>query len=286
MQPERGRALPSARADVFSYSSISGDHAPVQDATVAFALDGGVDLPAGDDTLGDAEGARGHAFADDSDKATDFGSAFHRVAQAAACIWEPGGALTCPPKERCVAIAHACGLSSERFDRLTAACDRWFSSNLAARASACARLRAEVPFMLRMGEEASEGYLEGEIDLLAETDEPGVLGAPAGSALVIDYKTGGSADEAAEQLREKHLLQATCYAAAVLSQGYDQVECVFVRVEQASEVDAAQPQQLSYRFAARDFAEIMSAIADARARALCPEPAGAHAGHTGKARQS
>ena len=286
VQSERGRALPSARADVFSYSSISGDHAPVQDATVAFALDGGVDLPAGDDTLGDAEGARGHAFADDSDKATDFGSAFHRVAQAAACIWEPGGALTCPPKERCVAIAHACGLSSESFDRLTAACDRWFSSDLAARASACARLRAEVPFMLRMGEEASEGYLEGEIDLLAETDEPGVLGAPAGSALVIDYKTGGSADEAAEQLREKHLLQATCYAAAVLSQGYDQVECVFVRVEQASEVDAAQPQQLSYRFAARDFAEIMSAVADVRARALCSEPAGAHAGHTGKARQS
>ena len=55
----------------------------------------------------------------------------------------------------------------------------------------------------------------------------------AGSvALVVDYKTGGSPAETAEQLHEKHLLQATCYAYAVLMEGYAQVECVFVRVEQ------------------------------------------------------
>lgn len=139
--------------------------------------------------------------------------------------------------------------------------------------------------MLRMGEGLSEGYLEGEIDLLAETDEPGLPGAPAGSALIIDYKTGGSAGETAEQLREKHLLQATCYAAAVLNQGYEQVECVFVRVEQASASDGSQPQQLAYRFAARDLSDIMGAIADARAQALCSESDCAHVGRTGKARE-
>ena len=285
-QTERGRLLPSARADVFSYSSISGDHAPVQDATAAFVLDGGVDSLADGDALCDVEGACGPAFADDSDKATDFGSAFHRVAQAAACAWRPGEALACPSKERCAAIARACGLSPESFDRLMAACGRWFSSDLAVRASACARLRAEVPFMLRMGGEPSEGYLEGEIDLLAETDEPGLPGAPAGAALVIDYKTGGSAGETAEQLREKHLLQATCYAAAVLNQGYEQVECVFVRVEQASASDGSQPQQLAYRFAARDLSDIMGVIADARAQALCSESDCVHVGRTGKAREA
>ncbi len=284
---ERGRALPSVRAGVFSYTSISGDHAPVQDATCAFALDEGISSLAGDDAASDAEEAGGRAFTDDADKATDFGSAFHRVAQAAACLWEPGQSLACPPKDRCSAIARACGLSPAHTERLLAACERWFGSDLAARASACARLRAEVPFLLRMGGEGfGATYLEGEIDLLAETDKPGVPSAPAGSALVIDYKTGGSADETAEQLREKHLLQATCYAAAVLNQGYAQVECVFVRVERAGGADGSQPQQLAYRFAAHDLAAIEDSIAEARARSLSAEAARAHAGHASDAREA
>ena len=55
-------------------------------------------------------------------------------------------------------------------------------------------------------------------------------------------KTGGSPAETAEQLHEKHLLQATCYAYAVLMEGYAQVECVFVRVEQDRADAPGQPQ--------------------------------------------
>ena len=88
----------------------------------------------------------------------------------------------------------------------------------------------------------------GEIDLLACVAPTGTREQPAGSALVVDYKTGGSPAETAEQLHEKHLLQATCYAYAVLMEGYAQVECVFVRVEQDRADAPGQPQTVSYRF--------------------------------------
>ena len=69
--------------------------------------------------------------------------------------------------------------------------------------------------------------------------------------------------ETAEQLHEKHLLQATCYAYAVLMEGYAQVECVFVRVEQDRADAPGQPQTVSYRFDAADAEEMGRALARA-----------------------
>ena len=127
----------------------------------------------------------------------------------------------------------------------------------------CESVSAEAPFLVRVGGPRDAAYLEGEIDLLTCVAPAGTREQPAGSALVVDYKTGGSPAETAEQLHEKHLLQATCYAYAVLMEGYAQVECVFVRVEQARAGNETQPQTVSYRFDAADAPAIRAAIVQA-----------------------
>ncbi len=281
--PRRGRAWHPGREDMFSYSSISGERGAIVDSSAAHWADEAASdapfeapLPADD---ADA-GARPAA---DADAATMFGQAFHRVAQAAALSWSPGCELSASASRR-LAIARAVGLrDAPSLGRLDAALDCWFASDLAARVAGFASLRAEVPFMCDMGgDQGAEDFLEGEIDLLACNDAPGTLVEPDGFALIVDYKTGGSALEGADQLHEKHLLQATCYAYAVLLQGYAQVECDFVRVEQAAAqsgaqgdgpaapVGAQQPQVVSYEFAACDLPEIRRAIADARSASLNP----------------
>ena len=106
-------------------------------------------------------------------------------------------------------------------------------------------VRPEAPYLVRVGGPSDAAYLEGELDLLGCVAPAGTREQPAGSALVVDYKTGGSPAETAEQLHEKHLLQATCYAYAVLMEEYSQVECVFVRVEQHRADATGQPQTLS-----------------------------------------
>ena len=68
-------------------------------------------------------------------------------------------------------------------------------------------------------------FLEGEIDGLADNGD--------GAAFLIDYKTGGRDDEAPEQLDEKHRLQASCYAYALMRAGYESVEAHFLRIEHA-----------------------------------------------------
>jgi ATP-dependent helicase/nuclease subunit A len=305
--PERGQAWRPGREGVFSYSSISGEHGEVVDASQAFwadeaAGDGSFDADAlGSDT---APVAR---LAADADSATTFGQAFHRLAQYAVNVWEPGQGLAASASRR-RAVASAVGLRGEDdLVRLDAALDRWFGSSLAARVAEASSLRAEVPFMLDMGDGAvdagvgdavaagtpastslpGEAFLEGEIDLLATSDAPGTLASPSGCALVVDYKTGGDASESATWLHEKHLLQATCYAYAVLLQGYEQVECDFVRVEQVANGGAAaagapasanEPQVVSYTFAAADLPDIKRAIVTARASSLAAQAARARRG--------
>ena len=63
---------------------------------------------------------------------------------------------------------------------------------------------------------------------------------------MIDYKTGGHADETPEQLREKHALQARVYADVLHKQGYGHVTLKFVRVEQPDPTDPTQPQVVTY----------------------------------------
>ena len=247
-EPERGKPYAGARADMFSYSSIAEDGEGLADFSVEDAVD---------DAAGASLGAR------DADAATSLGTAFHCLAQLAALAWQPGCALGRPDAARQQALEHSCGLSTEQRDRLDAALERWFASDIAARVGVCESVSAEAPFLVRVGGPCDAAYLEGEIDLLGCVAPAGTREQPVGSALVVDYKTGGSPAETSEQLHEKHLLQATCYAYAVLLEGYAQVECVFVRVEQDRADAPGQPQTVSYRFDAADADEMGRALARA-----------------------
>ncbi len=295
--PKRGQLWHPGRENVFSCSSISGEGGAPADASQAFwadeaSLDGSFDA----DALG-ADVAHVQRPASDADAATTFGQAFHRVAQASVLAWSSGQALAAAPSRR-RGIARAVGLSAdEDLSRLDVALDRWFASDVAKRVAGFSRLRAEVPFMVDMGAAGeggssaglsalggNEAFLEGEIDLLATDEVCGTLSDPEGFALVVDYKTGGDASETTQWLHKKHLLQATCYAYAVLLQGYDRVECAFVRVEQvAAAADGAsrastddaraaaagnQPQVVSYEFAASDLPAIKRSIMTARSASL------------------
>ena len=247
-EPERGKPYEGARAGMFSYSSIAEDGGGFVDFSVEDAAD---------DASSASLGAR------DADAATSLGTAFHRLAQLAALAWRPGCAFERPDVVRQRALERSCGLSAEQRDRLDAALERWFASDIAARVGVCESVSAEAPFLVRVGGPRDAAYLEGEIDLLACVAPTGTREQPAGSALVVDYKTGGSPAETAEQLHEKHLLQATCYAYAVLMGGYAQVECVFVRVEQDRADAPGQPQTVSYRFDAADADEMGRVLARA-----------------------
>ena len=286
-EPQRGKRFAPDRAGVFSYSSIAEGHGAFDDLSVesdedeAVAVDSGMnassasasswDVACGDARnggacgFGDAEDEQDAASltAKDADAATDLGTAFHRLAQLAVLAWHPGCALERPGAARQHALERSCGLTAAQRARLDAALERWFASDVAAHVATCEDVRAEVPFFLQVGSAAAPAFLEGEIDLLARVATPGVPTAPAGAALVVDYKTGGTAGESAEALHNKHLLQATCYALAVLQQGYSQVECVFVRVEQARAGNETQPQTVSYRFDAADAPAICAAIVQA-----------------------
>ena len=182
----------------------------------------------------------------DDDHATDLGTAFHRLAQHAVIAHRRGEPLCCPNRERIEALSTTCRLGELQRMRLGQALDRWFSSSVAHHMASMESLAAEVPFFVAVpGADKSSAYLEGEIDLLGFDDN-------RSAAHVVDYKTGGHDDETASQLREKHVLQAACYAYAIMLQGVQQVDARFVRVERASLEDPGQPQCIHYRFSQED----------------------------------
>ena len=252
------QAWPASRADVFSYSSIahgSSDEVEVDSfeddralSKVQFVEEPG--FTEADETAWTAIRA---SLSRDADKATDLGTAFHRLAQQAVCAHNEGAPLLCPGKSHVDALARHCGLSDLQRIRLTEALARWFESDVAARVVTFSRLRAEVPFFVRVGHGADAPFMEGEIDLLAD-------GEDGRTALVVDYKTGGSPGESPAQLHEKHQLQALCYAYALLMQGYESTEFAFVRVEQPDDTKEGQPQQVNYTFTAADLPTIEGEI--------------------------
>ncbi|MCL1846673.1 MAG: UvrD-helicase domain-containing protein [Coriobacteriia bacterium] len=149
----------------------------------------------------------------DTDKATDFGSAFHRLAQLGYLL-SPERAL-----DKLESIARAGGVTDVA--RLRRAAENWFSSSVYRQTLAFADPAPEVAFCVPY-----EGvFLEGAIDLLCMDRENA-------RAFVVDYKTGGSPDETPEELHNRHLLQAQCYAYSLLNSGFEQVDLVFARVEQ------------------------------------------------------
>lgn len=273
------------RADANPRAGASAGVWPESDGDFARNVSGGVAAGASDDAFDDddaAWAAIGESLSEEA-MATDLGAAFHRLAQLAV-LDRVGGALSRPDEQRVSALCKGCGLTDAQRLRLDAALDRWFASSVAARVGAYADVRAEVPFFQAIEDSRASGgepvYLEGEIDLLA-TD-----GTGSGCAFVVDYKTGGRPDEEAACVREKHRLQATCYAYVVLRQGFDEVEAVFVRVEQpdvpqlstsrsdAPRLDAPQPaagqpcqpeqpQCVRYRFSSKDLPALEKVILDA-----------------------
>ena len=193
------------------------------------------------------------------DLATRFGTAFHRLAQYSVVARQPAGPLAPPPEERVESVATVCRLLSDQRSRLDEALARWFACDVAAEMAELDGLSAEVPFRLSVKQTGSGAvYLDGEIDLIG-------YDGGGSHAVVVDYKTGGHDSEKAEGLLGKHVLQASCYAYAVMSQGVESVDAVFVRVERPSVDDPSLPQYVRYRFTAKDLPDLERAIAQAYA---------------------
>lgn len=232
----------ASREEVFSYSSIGDashwDSDPDEAAELPmFEVD--------------------QAFFEEN--ATALGTAFHRLAQRAIAQFD-GVELKRPAAEVIAAQVRAQGLTPSQEVRLSAALDRWFASDIARSLVAKGVPRAEVPFMVCLGVASNAVYLEGEIDAVSFDED--------GSAFLVDYKTGGSPDESAARVFGKHLLQAQCYALALMDQGSPRVTATFVRVEQESVADASQPQTVEYTFTEQDREVLEQAVLSAYAQSL------------------
>ena len=234
------RLVPAERSSraSYSYSSISRElHAEAEDRDVAVGTPQGEGSDAADSGSHERSSSQA-AHAGDATDATNLGSVVHD-----ACQWMIETGSDEVPVERVDALCRYWGCTSEQRVRIDAAIDRWRGSKVRAEALRWPCVRAEVPFYSRGMEELGDrfgAYAEGAIDLLC-TDP-----ADSGHALVIDYKTGGHADETPEQLREKHALQARVYADVLHKQGYGHVTLKFVRVEQPDPTDPTQPQVVTY----------------------------------------
>jgi ATP-dependent exoDNAse (exonuclease V) beta subunit len=188
----------------------------------------------------DAE-QEGAPVTDDEDRATNFGSAFHELAQ---CLVELGSGADDPlavrlPDARIEATADLWRLSPRNRTRLRQALGRWSGSAVRAEALSHATVRAEVPFFSAADSEFGS-YVEGAIDLLAT--DPG-----SREAFLVDYKTGDRGFTAA-QIHERHEMQANFYASVLMAQGFEAVECRFVCVELEDADAPGEPFCARYRF--------------------------------------
>lgn len=232
-----------ARADMRSYSSLSQKSSCAEMGPVFAGAD-------------EADESR-VLMREAGEDATDLGTAFHRLAQRAILerAARGGGSLQMPSAEAVAVQAAKSGLTAAQRERLERALSVWFASDVAHELASADDLRAEVPFMVRI--QAPDGqplYLEGELDALA------CMGS---TAHLVDYKTGGSAEEGVQDLMAKHQLQAACYAAALLHSGFARVEATFVRVEQRTPEGTLQT--VRYRFASEDLPALETLILAARA---------------------
>lgn len=204
----------------------------------------------------------------ESDTASDLGTAFHRLAQNAIDARDTD--LFMPDENQISVQCRALGLSFSQEQRLKHALSRWFSSDLAHELSSHPYLFAEVPFMVAFREQGTgmsrSRFLEGEIDALAcdvPLDELTGKADPKGPvAYLVDYKTGGTIFETEQEIYAKHLLQAQCYAYALLSQGFSKVKACFVRVEQEDRVHLGQPQVQRYEFGCEELQYLETLISE------------------------
>ena len=233
---------PYPARDSYSYSSIAAAlHAEAEDRAAEARVpmdEAGDDAELDDSEMTDAD----VATVEPAGNPMALGSAFH-----AACQWLIEMGADTLPVARADALARLWHLTPEQRERFDVALDRWLRSAVRAELLAWPCVRAEVPFF-SLGCEDEDiarygAYAEGAIDALA-TDP-----ADPTRALVIDYKTGGTPDETAEQLQEKHALQARVYADVLHKEGFEAVTVKFVRVEQTAPavlVELAEPQVVTY----------------------------------------
>lgn len=228
------------KRDSYSYSSMAAElHAEGEDRRPAAAV-GGAEDASEDETAASANAKRAAPLsaATSAEDPTALGSAFHAAAQ-----WLIETGAESVPAERVEAFARLWKVSVRQRERLDVALARWEGSAVRAEMRAWPCVRAEVPFFSLGMEEAAErfgAYAEGAIDVLCS--DP----ARPGAALVLDYKTGGSASETPNQLQEKHALQAKVYADVLHKAGFEHVTLKFVRVEVADPSVPGEPQVVTY----------------------------------------
>lgn len=286
----------TTRAGEFSYSSISTDGATYAELNRRRAQQDGLggddwradfdevarprgqeDVEPGDDLAPeradrDVPGLR--AASGDGQDATSLGSALHSAAQwmaedvrARRARGDAGAALELPPDERLMLIAAAWGAGQEALPRLREALARWAGSEVAAQVLARPTLCPEVPvYALTLDPQGDPSHLNGTVDLVAYD-----ASAPLGEqrALAVDYKTGTSPVSSAERLHGRHLLQASCYAIGLLSQGFAGVDLRFVRVEapDPERPGEGQPQVASYAFDRSQLPQLEERVRAARREA-------------------
>lgn len=196
-----------------------------------------------------------------NEDATALGSAFHRLAQRSIDL-SSEGELLAPDQNVVQTQCRIYSLSNEQQVRLDRALSLWFACECAHTFASYPYRYAEVPFMIAFGSDKAQ-FLEGEIDGLAcSFPYEEVLNQPeeARCAFLIDYKTGGSLMESSQEIYQKHLLQAQCYAYALLSQGFAKVRACFVRVEQEDPLNSHEPQIQEYDFDQSHLQSLESAI--------------------------
>ena len=200
----------------------------------------GASVPTRPARLSEDGGAEDASEAQDVDRATSLGSAFHELAR----YMVETGAF--PDEGRIAVAAASWGVGKRDRRRLDEALARWRDSDVRAEALGHALVRAEVPFFVPAGSPLGD-HLEGAIDLLAVDAIPAFAGGGGAkpAALLVDYKTGDRGLDA-KRVLAAHEMQTRFYAGVLQGQGYGEVTCAFVCVERDD--GHGQPVVARYRF--------------------------------------
>lgn len=167
----------------------------------------------------------------DATPATNFGSAFHQLAQL--MIEENAY----PSELRFAAVCRRWCIPSKSAARLREALQRWYTSSIRKEALSYPSCAAEFDFIYHYKTVYGD-VIEGAFDLLAYDDA-------AHKALLIDYKTG-DADLSYDEVYARHKRQAHVYYNVLRARGFTTITCAFVCVER--ETNDGQPLVVYYQF--------------------------------------
>ena len=167
----------------------------------------------------------------DATPATNFGSAFHQLAQL--MIEENAY----PSELRFAAVCRRWSIPSKSAARLREALQRWYTSSIRKEALSYPSCAAELDFIYHYKTVYGD-VIEGAFDLLA-------YDAAAHKALLIDYKTG-DANLSYDEVYARHKRQAHVYYNVLRARGCTTITCAFVCVER--ETHDGQPLVIYYQF--------------------------------------